>query len=167
MRALVVHGSKRGGTAGLAEMVGQAFREAGHDADVRPGSERVDDLSAYDVVVIGGALYANRWQKDARRFVRRHAEQLRHRPVWLFSSGPLDDSAEQGEIAPTAQVAKMMVSLGARGHETFGGSLAPDAHGFPASAMAKTHAGDFRDPEHVRRWVRGIAEELGAGPTGE
>jgi menaquinone-dependent protoporphyrinogen oxidase len=165
MRALVVYGSKRGGTAGLAEMVGQAFRDVGHEVDVREGSERFEDLSAYDVVVIGGGLYANRWQKDARRFARRHQDLLRTRPVWLFSSGPLDDSAEKSDIGPTAQVAKAMVSLGARGHETFGGSLAPDVHGFPASSLAKTHAGDFRDRDHVRRWVQGICEELETGPT--
>ena len=162
MKALVVYGSKRGGTAGLAEMVGRALGDEGVESDVRSGAEDVPDLDQYDAVVIGGGLYANRWHKDARRFVRRHADELRGRPVWMFSSGPLDDSAETSEIPPTGPVAKAMVRAGARGHETFGGSLSPETHGFPAAALAKSHAGDFRSEEHVRRWVHGVVEELRA-----
>jgi len=50
-----------------------------------------------------------------------------------------------------------MERVGARGHITFGGRLSPDAKGFPASAMAKNRAGDWRDPAQVRAWVRFIA----------
>jgi menaquinone-dependent protoporphyrinogen oxidase len=39
--------------------------------------------------------------------------------------------------------------------------LAPDAKGFPASAMAKTQAGDWRDPDQVRQWAKQIAATLG------
>ncbi len=35
-----------------------------------------------------------------------------------------------------------------------------DAKGFPASAMATNSAGDWRDPQHVARWVGAIAAEL-------
>lgn len=55
---------------------------------------------------------------------------------------------------------KAMARIGARGQVTFGGRLSPDAKGFPASAMAKTRAGDWRDAAHVRRWVND--EVLGA-----
>jgi hypothetical protein len=33
---------------------------------------------------------------------------------------------------------------------TFGGRLAADAKRFPAAAMARTHAGDWRQPSRVR-----------------
>ena len=49
---------------------------------------------------------------------------------------------------------------GARGHATFGGRLSPDASGFPASAMAKKQAGDWRDPAQVRAWALLIARQL-------
>nr|WP_245234741.1 flavodoxin domain-containing protein [Streptomyces flavochromogenes] len=58
------------------------------------------DLSGYDGVVLGGALYAGHWTGKARRCARRNAEELRQRPVWLFSSGPVDSSAEQHDIPP-------------------------------------------------------------------
>jgi menaquinone-dependent protoporphyrinogen oxidase len=166
MKTLVVYGSKRGGTSGLAEMVAGALTDEGATVDVASAAERTVDPTGYDAVVIGGALYAGHWHKDARRFVRRYRRVLRDRPVWLFSSGPLDPSAEESDLPPTHQVAGVMEQLAARGHQTFGGRLAPDAQGFPASAWAKTHAGDFRDQDHVRRWAHAIvaAFELDAAP---
>jgi hypothetical protein len=92
MHILVTHGSKMGGTAGIAEQVGQALADARFQADVRPASEG-DHLDGYNAVFVGGALYAGRWHRDARWFVKRHTGALRERPVWLFSSGPLNGSA--------------------------------------------------------------------------
>lgn len=102
-------------------------------------------LDGYDAVFIGGALYAGRWHRDARRFVKRHPGALRERPVWLFSSGPLDGSAIEA-IPPVPQVQELPTRIGARGHVTLGGRLPADAKGFPASAMAKTHAEVAMEP---------------------
>ncbi len=162
MQVLVAYGSKRGGTAGLAAMIGGALEAAGMTADVRPAA-KVDSLDGYDAVIVGGALYATRWHRDARRFVRRWAAELSGRPVWLFSSGPLDDSASQRDIPPVAQVRKAMELCHARDHATFGGRLAPYARGFPAAAMAKKNPGDWRDEAQVTRWVNALLPQL----TGE
>ena len=159
MTILVAYGSKRGGTGGLAHMVGDAFRDEGFSVEVAP-ARTVKSVRDYEAVIVGGALYAARWHKDARRFVRHHVHDLRRRPVYLFSSGPLDYSATQTEIPPVNGVKKAMGDIGARGHVTFGGRLASDAKGFPASAMAKKNAGDWRDAGHVRTWVNGIAQSL-------
>jgi len=165
MRVLVAFGSKRGGTAGLAGMIGHALTVDGCEAIVSPAGN-VYDLDGVDAVIVAGALYANRWHRDARRFVKRNIAALRDVPVWLVSSGPLDDSAEQRDIPPTSQVSKLAVAVGARGHSTFGGRLAPDAKGFPASAMAKNNAGDWRDEAQVQRWVDTVANQLLKSETG-
>lgn len=78
----------------------------------------------------------------------------------LIDSVMPDESAEQRDIPATPQVRKLATAIGARGHVTFGGRLAPDAKGFPASAMAKANSGDWRDPEHVRGWVAAVVKEL-------
>lgn len=159
MSILVTYGSKRGGTEGLSHMVATALRQEGFEVTVTP-ARAVGSLDGYDAVVVGGALYAGRWHRDARRLVKRHARELRDHPTYLFSSGPLDDSATQRDIPPVKGVQSLMDRIGARGHVTFGGRLAPDAKGFPASAMAKKLSGDWRDDSQVRAWVRGVALEL-------
>jgi menaquinone-dependent protoporphyrinogen oxidase len=166
MRVLVAYGSKMGGTAGLADMVATALRRHGVEVDIQPAAA-VPAVADYDAVIVGGALYNRRWHRDARRFVTRHRRELRSRPVWLFSSGPLGDADQTPDIPPVRGVAKLMDGVGARGHETFGGRLAPNAPGFFAQAMVKTWAGDWRDPEQVERWVAGIVTELQAtAPSG-
>ena len=156
MSVLVTYGSKRGGTKGLAEMVATDLREEGLQVDLVPPN-KVKRLDEHEAVVVGGSLYASRWHRAAKRFVKRHTGELRERPVFFFSSGPLDDSASKKDIPPVEGVQALMERVGARGHITFGGRLSPDAKGFPASAMAKNRAGDWRDPAEVRTWVRSIA----------
>jgi menaquinone-dependent protoporphyrinogen oxidase len=169
-RVLVAFGSKHGATADIATWIGDGLREQGLPVDVRKASD-VDDVEPYGAVVLGGSVYMGRWDATARHFARRHQRALRARPVWLFSSGPLDDSADHGEVTLAPAAARATRRVGAREHVTFGGRLAPDATGPMMRAMAKEHAGDWRNPDRVRAWAHRIAAELGAqagrahGPT--
>ncbi|MGY0234220.1 flavodoxin domain-containing protein [Longispora urticae] len=158
INALVAYGSAHGSTAEIAGWIGEALRERGLHVEVRDAAA-VDDVTEYDLVVLGGALYAHRWQRDARRFARRHREALTGRRVWLFSTGPLDRTAEDGSIAAVPKVARIAEKLHARGHVTFGGRLAADSTGFLASRMARTMAGDFRNRTQVTAWAYAIAAD--------
>ena len=160
MRILVTYGSTRGGTQGLAEMVAGDLRAEGFEVIVLPPWQ-VRGLDGYDAVIVGGALYAARWHRAARRFVKRHAAEIRQRPAFFFSSGPLDDSAGRGDIPPVKGVKELMDKTGVREHITFGGRLRSDAKGFPASAIAKKRSGDWRDDGQVRQWTRTITSQLG------
>ncbi len=92
MRVLVTWGSKRGGTAEIASTISDELKAVGVEVALMPASG-VRELRGYDAAIIGGALYGNRWHRDARRLVTRHIAGLRRIPVCLFSSGPLDSSA--------------------------------------------------------------------------
>lgn len=159
MKVLIVYGTKMGGTSGIATTMSEAFLSCGVQADVARAADAAAPRS-YDAVLIGSGLYAGRWRRAARHFVLQNTKELLDVPTWLFSSGPLDDSALRGEIPPSRQVAQLIKRVGARGHMTFGGRLLPDARGFPASAMARTHAGDWRDAGQIQAWVQRIVEEL-------
>lgn len=163
MRVLVAYGSRRGGTAEIAARIAGVLRDRGFEVDCARAAS-IGAVSRYDAVILGGGLYASRWVREARRFVARHATALRAREVWMFSSGPLDDAARGGDVAATRQVAGLMAKIGARGHVTFGGRLTPDAKGFPASVMAKTRAGDWRDWDQVRVWAGTVADAILAAP---
>ncbi|AOT62282.1 MULTISPECIES: flavodoxin domain-containing protein [Streptomyces] len=165
-RVLVTYGTRSGSTAGIAQRIADTLREDGLETEVLPPDE-VADVAPYDAVVLGGALYMNRWHKDARRFSRRHARALREKPVWLFSSGPLDASASERDIpaVPTARRAERRTH--ARGHATFGGSLEEGAKGHLArSILEEGRGGDFRDTARIERWAHEVADELKAPPEG-
>jgi len=160
----IVFGSWTGGTAGLAEMVASELAQRGHAVSVANAAKTGVRADAQAVIVVG-ALRTGRWHGDAVRFVKRNAKALRALPVWLVSSGPLDDTADQGTIAPTSDVAKLATEVGARGTQTFGGLLDENAQGFIAKSMLKNgRGGDFRSPQHVASWVDTVVTGL-AGDT--
>jgi menaquinone-dependent protoporphyrinogen oxidase len=159
MGVLVTWASKRGGTEGIGRVLGSELGSHGLEVVALPVCEVVG-VDSYDAVIIGGALYGNRWLSKVRHFVSRHTSQLRKVPVWFFSSGPLDDSAERESIPATSQVAVLAERVGAKGHVTFGGRLERDASGFPASAMAEKRSGDWRKFARARARAAELAAEI-------
>ncbi|MFF7794479.1 flavodoxin domain-containing protein [Streptomyces sp. NPDC007991] len=159
-RVLVAYGTTNGSTAQIAEAIADVLRRQGLTAEAMP-ARAVASVQSYDAVVVGGGLYAGRWHKDARRFVRRHARELARRPLWLFSSGPLDPSASERDIPPVPGVRRAMIRLDAREHVTFGGRLEEGAKGFIArKILSSGKGGDFRDFGQIEAWAARIAGEL-------
>ncbi|MET7451962.1 flavodoxin domain-containing protein [Streptomyces sp. NPDC005574] len=157
---LVTYGTTNGSTARIAGAVADVLRENGLVVESLP-ARTVRSVTPYGAVVVGGALYAGRWHKDARRFVRRHREALAERPVWFFSSGPLDASASQRDIPPVRGVRRAMVRLDVQGHVTFGGCLEEGARGRVAGMILRSgKGGDFRDFGAIEAWAKGVADEL-------
>lgn len=161
MRVLVTWGSKLGGTAGIAETIASQLRSRGIDVVAIPASHAWSP-AVFDAVIVGGALYANRWHADARRYIERYARELARVPTWLFSSGPLDDSADRATLDPPRPVQALAARIGSQGHITFGGRLDEHPAGFIAGAMAKKLHGDWRNPDRIRAWADTIADALPA-----
>ena len=157
---LVAYGTTNGSTARIAETIAEVLRKEGMTAKAMP-ARSVTDLGSYDAVVVGGGLYAGRWHKDTRRFIRHHNRELARRPLWLFSSGPLDASASERDIPPVPGVKRAIVRLDAEEHATFGGCLEEGAKGFIARKIISAgKGGDFRDFADIEAWAGRIATRL-------
>ncbi len=172
MRTLVVYASKHGATRGIAERIAVTLGEAGLQAEARQAAA-VANLADWDALVIGSAVYAGRWQKEASHFVRRNRAVLASRPVWLFSSGPLGTEAidAHGHDAKAAaepkEITELRALIGAQDHRVFFGALDPENLGIAGRLMRKTAAGaallpagDFRDWPEIEAWAGQIAREL-------
>ena len=174
MTILVAYATTYGATGGIAEHIARELTAAGHDAEARPAAA-VKDVSGCSAVVVGGAVFAGRWHRDARAFVRRHHAALRARPVWLFSSGPLGtathdkDGHDLVEASRPLDLAKHEQLTGARGSTVFFGALDPSRLNPAGRLMMRVPAarevmieGDFRDWPAIGAWARAIADELDA-----
>jgi menaquinone-dependent protoporphyrinogen oxidase len=165
MNVLVAYGSKHGATKGIAERIAETLQAAGQEAAVRP-VEVIGDLGGYDAFVIGSAVYADRWTREATEFVQRHRAMLASRPVWLFSSGPIGTMATRHEPAASKGVTAIRRALSPRDHRVFFGAwdrskLDPSKLGFAERIVAKRlPQGDFRDWAAIQAWANGIAREL-------
>lgn len=164
-KVLVAYGSKHGMTAEIAERLGRVMREAGLDADVKPAG-KAGKPAAYGAVVLGSAVYAGMWRREAAKYLKAHEAELAQRPVWLFSSGPtgagdIEKMLEGWKFPKGRQPVADRVKP--RGIAVFRGAFdAAKANFFERWIMKKVKAeyGDFRDWPVIESWARDIARAL-------
>jgi menaquinone-dependent protoporphyrinogen oxidase len=88
---LVAYATRYGSTQEVAESITATLREGGLEVELQPMQE-VKSLDKYDAVVLGAAIYNAKWHPDAHQFLSQHQENLRQRPVAIFTLGPLSTS---------------------------------------------------------------------------
>ena len=155
---LVAYASKHGATEGVAQHIARSLNEAGREADARSVMD-VLEFGAPEAVVIGSAVYAGSWRKEAVEFIDAHADELARLPVWLFSSGPLGEQVADDEEQPK-QLAEIRARISPRGHKMFFGALDAGKLSFGERMLikaVKAPEGDFRDWDEIARWAKEIA----------
>ena len=160
MRILVAVASKHGGTKEIASRIGTRLEAHGHEVRTVAITHNTD-VRGYDAYVIGSAVYAGRWMKEARQFLRDHAGELRVRPTWLFGSGPVGERAEPSNGVDHPE--EMTTLVRARDHHVFAGRMFRSELGPLERLVAgAVHApdGDFRDWDDVDDWAHTIIAEL-------
>jgi menaquinone-dependent protoporphyrinogen oxidase len=158
-RVLVAYATKMGSTREIAEVIAGTLEAAGLQATAASVRD-VPNLGEYDAVVLGSALYAAHWQRDANRFVTHHLEALKARPVWVFSSGPLDRRLAAANLPITPNALEVTARINPRDHRTFGGRLDLDSPGADPQVLLTHPLGDFRDWAVIRAWAASVAEAL-------
>ena len=185
-RVLVVHASRHGGTAGIADRIATVLRAQGIEAVTSRAADMADP-GRFDACVIGGAVYMGSWLKDGTDYLERYASTLATRPVWLFSSGPLPGStkaSKNGPIDPIEnalgpasgpgsggrhKVEELAARIQPRDHRVFQGAF--DRQDSPKSMSERLirlmpgskgilPIGDFREWPAIEAWARDIATTL-------
>jgi menaquinone-dependent protoporphyrinogen oxidase len=160
MYVLVTAASKHGSAAEIAGVIAAVLRTADIEVDV-VSPDAVDRLDAYDAVVVGSAVYAGQWLDPAISFVERHAADLRERPTFLFSSGPLGDPPKP--LEEPAVVADLDDAAGAVDHRVFAGRLTQSQLSRPerfVTRLVRAPYGDFRPWDDIADWAKEIARFL-------
>jgi len=175
MKVLVVYASKHGATQGIAERIAKTLVAEGYETDVLslPGTT---GLHGYDACVVGSAVYMGHWRTEAMTFVRGRRASLAHRPVWLFSCGPLGTATTDAKgrdvrsAAMPKEAQELDEVLHPRDHHVFFGALDPLRLGTGERVLRKLPAGralmpegDFRDWAEIDWWAKEIAQQLAEG----
>lgn len=158
---LVAYASKHGSTAGIAEAIAARLRERGKEVEVR-SVDGLTEIGHPEAVVLGSAVYAGSWLKEAVAWAEDHAGSLGGTPVWLFTSGPLGEEVRDAEEQPR-QLPALRAALDPREHRVFFGALDKGQLGFAERMMVKAVKapdGDFRDWDAIRAWADDIADGL-------
>jgi menaquinone-dependent protoporphyrinogen oxidase len=160
MTVLVSVESRHGATEQIGQRVARILIDAGWPVDVLRPAE-VTHITPYAAVVIGSAVYGGAWLAPARELVERFAIELRERPVWLFSSGPIGDPPKP--IGDPAGVAPLVRLIQPRGHGIFAGRLVDEELGIAEKLMTRAVRaphGDFRNWRVVDAWAGEIVRAL-------
>jgi menaquinone-dependent protoporphyrinogen oxidase len=162
---LITYASKYGATAEIAEKIGEVLQQAGLSAEAKPADD-VRDLSAYQAVILGSAVYAGKWRKQAVKFLKANSKTLAAKPVWIFSSGPTGkgDPVEllNGWRYP-AKIQTYIDQIKPRDLTVFHGNIDVEKINAIERQMIKTvkaQTGDFRDWTAIQSWAKGIADNL-------
>lgn len=95
MKALVVYGSRWGGTISVAEKIGDSFREANYTVDIVDAKGPVPPVDNYDLVVVGSGIRADKWTKETLNFLKKNAHALSVKKTALFVSCLMADREKQ------------------------------------------------------------------------
>jgi menaquinone-dependent protoporphyrinogen IX oxidase len=96
LKALVVYGTRWGGTIDVAQTIGKALSEAGVATavvDAKTSPQRIDD---YDLLIVGSGLRADKWTKETLEFLEKNATVLKTKKTALFVSCSMADRKDGG-----------------------------------------------------------------------
>jgi menaquinone-dependent protoporphyrinogen IX oxidase len=179
-KALIVYGTRFGATTGTSEEIANVLRNEGFDARiVNAKKEKVDDISGYDLVIVGSGIMINRWTGEPEKFLNKFQKELAGKKVALFvSSGGLallefEGKAEEIESTrrkyleeKAAKYNLQPIALGLFGgiwdldHLPWwsGKAMAAIKQKLEEAGLEETRPGvyDTRDWNAIRNWAKGL-----------
>ncbi|MEP9391399.1 flavodoxin domain-containing protein [Gordonia sp. VNQ95] len=159
---LVAYASADGSTAEVAERLGEHLSESAMSVSVASVADR-PDTSSFDVVVAGSAIHNGDFLPEFAAFVDENEQDLRQRPVWLFSlgmgptlRGPIG-AIFRTKVPPA--IAALRDRIDAVEYHPFAGSFGrPPERRFRMVMWAMgARPGDHRDWDDVEKWAATIA----------
>jgi menaquinone-dependent protoporphyrinogen oxidase len=164
-KVLVVYATKYGATEGIAQRIGKKIADTGFEVNVRT-AEQVGDLAQYDAVILGSAVYAGQWRKEAADFLTQNEQSLSQKSVWLFSSGPTGKgdpvelmkgwSFPENLRAVAERIAPKEIAF-------FMGDLDLQKLNLPEKLIIKAMkapTGDYRDWDAIDEWADTIINDI-------
>jgi menaquinone-dependent protoporphyrinogen oxidase len=161
---LVADASGHGSTRGTAQRIA-ARLERTMQVDLRP-VEDVDDLELYGAAILGSGVYSQGWIPSATEFVRRNADTLAARSVWLFSVGSFGDIHRViGRLMrhEPKEIREIQHAIHPREYRVFAGVI--QRHQWPLPSRLFFHAfggrfGDNRNWREIEAWADSLARSL-------
>ena len=164
-KVLVTYASKHGSTAQIADRISQVLGEAGLEVTERP-IEKAADPGMFDAIVIGSAVYAGQWRKEAAEWLQLNSQLLAERPTWFFSSGPTGEGDPvklmNGWRFPE-NLLDVADRIGPRDLAFFHGNLDMSKLNFGEKMVVKAlkaPTGDYRDWQAIRNWATAVAADI-------
>jgi len=159
-KILVTYASKYGSTGGVADVIGKELCSKDVAADVAL-VKNAGNVSSYQGVVIGSAIYMGKLMSEAIDFVEENKDFLRQVPVAYFLvcmtlSQPTEENRAK-VLSYMNPILKAVPEIRPVGIGTFAGALDYNNLSWLTKKIMKSKGspeGDFRDWNAIRTWTQ-------------
>jgi menaquinone-dependent protoporphyrinogen oxidase len=108
MKALIVYATRYGATKGTAEKIAQTLGEENFDVKVvNAKEEKVNDISEYNLVVVGSGMALGNWVGEAEDFLKKFHKDLENKKLALFISSLTPVEEKEGKAARVTRTKKI------------------------------------------------------------
>jgi len=98
MKVLIVYATRYGATAGTSEEIAKILREEGFEVRVvNAKEEKINDISGYELVVVGSGIQMGKWTSEAEGFLSKFSKDLEQKKLALFVSSMKTVSEREGK----------------------------------------------------------------------
>lgn len=84
--ALIVYGTRLGGTTDVSNKIGDTLRKMGFEVNVVEARRKVPSISNYNFIIVGSGIRADQWTKESLNFLEKNASVLHEKKIALFVS---------------------------------------------------------------------------------
>lgn len=182
-KALIVYSTRFGATKGTSDEVARVLREQDFDVKiVNAKEERIEDISEYELIVVGSGMSMGNWGSEAEEFVKRFQLDLGAKKLAIFISSLRPVEEKEGKTALVNKIQKIGIEdkilkyhLKPISTAIFGGTIdytkmnfiikksmeigyksALQKHGFKE---VQPGVYDLRDWAEIDGWAREVAEK--------
>jgi menaquinone-dependent protoporphyrinogen oxidase len=176
-KVLIVYGTRYGATEGTSEEIAKVLRDTGLDVRVvNAKTEKIRDISEYDLIVVGSGIQMARWTGAAEKFLEKFQKELASKKVAIFvSSGAqtpeetenarkqyLEDKASKYGLPPISMAVFGGVYDFNKMFFLFRKTLASLKPKLEEAGVKKVKPGlyDTRDWDAIRAWAKEIAAKI-------
>jgi menaquinone-dependent protoporphyrinogen oxidase len=183
MKALIIYATRYGATALTSQEIATVLHEEGFDVKVVDAKkEKIQDISEFELIIVGGGLKMGRWTGESDDFLKNFREDLAQKRVAIFVSSAMKSLFErQGKTEELGKIRRQYLEDEALKYNLqpialglFGGvmdknkmgfifrrTLGPLIMQFETAGFKETSPGviDTRDSEEIRKWTKELAQK--------
>jgi menaquinone-dependent protoporphyrinogen oxidase len=183
MKTLIVYATRYGATASTSQEIAKILRNENFEVKVVDAKkERIEDISEFELVIIGGGLKMGRWTSESEDFLENFQKDLAKKKVAFFVSSAMKSLFErQGKMEDVEKIKKqhledeaLKFQLHPIAQGLFGGVMDKNKMGFlfrrtlgslikqfEAAGFKETSPGliDTRDREEIQKWTKELAQK--------
>lgn len=170
MEALIAYGTRWGTTTDIVKKMGEILTKKGMGVKiVNLGKENINDVSNFDLIIVGSSIKAGSWTKKALEFLKRYESVLSKKKVAYFVSCMDANDPKKREEAKEnylEKIANKFPSIKPAKLGLFGGVIDVKLYGFGTKFLLKALSkelakdgidinkpNDFRDWKEIHDWT--------------